>query len=173
MKNKALIVVDMQNDFISGVLGSPEARAIVSRVAEAIKEFDGEIYATMDTHTEEYLQTAEGRRIPAHCVKDTEGWELPREIAEALALRGARIVEKGTFGSLELADKLKEHPDGYKGIVLCGLCTDICVVGNALVLRAAFPKAEIAVLADCCAGTTQGMHESALDVMRSCCISVK
>lgn len=173
MKNRALVVVDMQNDFITGALGSAEARSIVPGVADLIRGFDGYVFATMDTHGEDYRDVVEGSLIPAHCYANTEGWEMPKEIAGALDECGAQIVEKGAFGSLELMELLGKRRGGFEEIVLCGLCTDICVVSNALMLRAAFPKADICVLADCCAGSSPKLHEEALDIMRSCCIAVK
>lgn len=164
---KFLIVVDMQVDFITGSLGSPAAQAIVANVERKIKAFDGTVIFTRDTHGEEYLQTQEGRKLPVrHCIRDTEGWQICPE----LRAYADRVVDKPTFGSLELVHLLaKEQIDE---IHLCGLCTDICVISNAMLLKAAFPEAPIFVDAACCAGVTQASHETALDAMRAVQIEI-
>ena len=165
---KYLIVIDMQKDFVDGVLGSPEA---VSAVSEVVREVTDpaytKVYATMDTHTPEYMSTLEGKYLPVpHCIRDTEGWQINEQIAKALRERNAVIVEKGTFGSTDMAVQIAaEKPDE---ITLCGVCTDICVVSNALLLRAYLPNTEIHVKAIACAGTTPENHEAALKVMKSC-----
>ena len=166
---KILIVIDMQNDFIDGALGTPEAEAIVEAVKEKIRQYPPEdVFATMDTHTENYLQTQEGKYLPVeHCIKGTQGWEIRPDI-KAL-LDGARIYEKPTFGSMELAGDLKAISEREEiELELIGLCTDICVASNALLLKAAMPEVKISVDPECCAGVTKEKHLAALETMRSC-----
>jgi nicotinamidase-related amidase len=176
MSKRFLIVVDMQNDFIDGSLGTAEARAIVPAVVERIRQAreDGEtVIATMDTHEENYLDTREGRYLPVcHCIRNTEGWRIRPEVARLLG--GCVSLEKPTFGSMNLFGLLYQLSEGEKeiGIELIGLCTDICVVSNALLLKAAFPEADISVRRDCCAGVTPEKHEAALMTMASCQIDV-
>jgi len=172
---KILIVVDMQNDFVDGALGTTEAQAIVDNVVEKINAFDGDIIATYDTHFENYSDTQEGKKLPVpHCIKDTKGWELNSKIEEALSQHNCARFEKITFGSVELPIFISENYDVENiQIELVGLCTDICVVLNALLLKANFPEMEISVDASCCAGVTQEKHMAALEVMRSCQINVK
>ena len=170
---KILIVVDMQNDFIDGALGTAEAVAIVPHVVEKMRSYDPwNIYLTRDTHYENYPETQEGQNLPvAHCIKDTDGWQLRAEIAEAAA--GATIIDKPTFGSVELASKLMiERAQEALEIEMVGLCTDICVVSNALLCKAAMPEASITVDAACCAGVTPEKHRAALETMRSCQIRI-
>lgn len=169
-----LVVVDMQKDFVDGALGSVDAVAIVPGVVEKIKSFDGEIFITLDTHFDNYPETAEGRKLPVpHCIKGTDGWQLDKNVASALADREYTAVEKPTFGSLELPRLIEAASDGDDfSIEIIGLCTDICVVSNALVLKANFPEMPISVEADCCAGVTPQAHEAALATMRSCQIDV-
>ena len=171
---KILLVIDIQNDFISGALGTPEAEAIVGRVAEEIGRYSpGNVIATRDTHGADYLKTQEGRNLPVvHCVQGTPGWELHPQIAAALA--GSVIVDKPTFGSQKLAELLSELAKlDDLDITLLGLCTDICVVSNALLLKAFLPETPIHVLSDCCAGVTPESHKAALDTMRMCQIDVR
>ena len=168
-----LIAVDLQKDFVDGALGTAEAAEMIPRAAEKIASFDGEIFVTMDTHGEDYLSTAEGRKLPVpHCVRGTEGWALNPEIQSALS--GCPAVEKPTFGSVRLPGIIRAltEDDSPLAIELIGLCTDICVVSNALLLKAHFPDASIRVNAACCAGVTPEKHEAALEVMRSCQIDV-
>lgn len=170
---KLLIVVDMQNDFIDGSLGTPEAQAIVGNVAEKIKKYPAEdVFATRDTHGPGYLNTQEGRNLPVeHCIKGTPGWEIRPEIAELLA--GARIVDKPTFGSTELAEIIAGIAEKEEiSIELVGLCTDICVVSNALLLKARMPEVPITVDPLCCAGVTPEKHDAALVTMASCQIGI-
>ncbi len=171
---KFLIAVDMQKDFVDGALGTKEAVAIVPAVVEKIKAFDGMIFVTYDTHFDNYMCTNEGRHLPVpHCIKGTEGWQLDKDVAKALEGKEYTAVEKNTFGSVELPGLIKEAADGEDFTVeLIGLCTDICVVSNALLIKASFPEAEIAVDAKCCAGVTPQAHEAALATMASCQISV-
>ena len=167
---KVLIVVDMQNDFIDGSLGTPEAMAIVPNVAAKISQYNIDeecIVYTLDTHTDNYLETNEGKHLPIkHCIKGTKGWFLRPEVN----FLNAFYIEKSSFGyknwSDFFADKFVEE------IELVGLCTDICVVSNALILKSLFPNIRIFVDASCCAGTTPGNHKAALTVMKSCQIEV-
>ena len=170
-----LIVVDMQKDFVDGALGTPEAQAIVEKVADKILGFEGQIFATLDTHRENYLTTAEGKKLPVkHCIKGTPGWVLNDSIAAALEQKGYTPVEKLTFGSVLLPRLLYQTAAGENFTVeLVGLCTDICVVSNALMLKANFPEMEISVDSACCAGVTPETHEAALTTMRCCQINVK
>ena len=171
---KILVVVDIQNDFVDGALGSTEALAIVDNAANKIKNFDGDIFVTYDTHYENYMETLEGKKLPVpHCIKGTKGWELNPKIAEALSDKDYKAVEKLTFGSVELPSLIKESIGDEKAeITLIGLCTDICVVSNALLLKANLLDAEIFVDSACCAGVTVQTHNAALDTMRCCQINV-
>jgi len=171
---KFLIVVDMQKDFVDGALGSKEACAIVPAAVKKIKDFDGEIFATFDTHFEDYMDTAEGKKLPVpHCIKGTDGWKLDKDIAAALEGRGYTPVEKNTFGSVKLPKLIKKAAgDEEFGIEVIGLCTDICVVSNVLMLKANYPEAAIAVDEKCCAGVTPEKHNAALETMRSCQIDI-
>ena len=170
-----LIVVDMQKDFVDGALGTKEAVAIVPNVVEKINNFDGEIIATLDTHDAGYLHSAEGKKLPvAHCIYHTEGWILNYEVARALDKKEHILLEKPTFGSVKLPALIEELAGGEPfSVELCGLCTDICVVSNALLLKAHFPEAPITVDAACCAGVTPASHEAALTTMRMCQIDVE
>jgi nicotinamidase-related amidase len=178
-----LVVVDMQNDFVDGTLGSKEAKSIVPNVMSLIKQHmtdkDSELWFTMDTHSKNYLETNEGKHLPVeHCINLTKGWELYPEIQQTLDTWVAskqdkfstNIIRKNTFGSLEFAQRYIFAD--FDKIIFCGLCTDICVVSNALITKANVPEKEIEVYADCCAGTTKEKHEAALDVMESCHITV-
>lgn len=170
---KILVVVDMQNDFIDGALGTKEAEQIVEPVMHKIKEYNtGNIYATRDTHGEDYLSTQEGKNLPVeHCIKGTQGWEIRSEIAELLD--GAVIVDKPSFGSLNLAELLyEENKKEELEIELIGLCTDICVVSNAILLKAKMPEIKISVDASCCAGVTPESHAAALETMKMCQINI-
>ena len=171
---KILVVVDMQKDFIDGSLGTEEAQAIVNHVIKKMKSYEkSDIYLTRDTHGEDYLETAEGKKLPVvHCVKDTEGWQLHPEI-EALA-EPSHIIDKPTFGSLELMELLKQENERETlELELAGLCTDICVVSNALLLKAAMPEITIRVDASCCAGVTPDSHKAALLTMGMCQIETE
>ena len=170
---KILIVIDMQNDFIDAALGTKEAEGIVDAVAKKIRSYPaGDVIATMDTHGENYMQTQEGKYLPVpHCIRGSKGWEIRPEIAAALG--GARIYEKPTFGSTALAADLKALSEKEEiELELVGLCTDICVVSNALLLKAYMPEVKISVDAACCAGVTPAKHLAALETMRSCQIQV-
>ena len=171
--HKLLVVIDMQNDFIDAALGTKEALAIVEPVKEKIRSYPKEdIIATMDTHTSDYMDTQEGKYLPVpHCIRGTEGWRIRADIAELL--KEAKIFEKPTFGSIELAEYLKSLSEAEDiELELIGLCTDICVVSNALLLKAAMPEVKITVDSSCCAGVTVEKHLAALDTMRSCQIQI-
>ena len=168
-----LLVIDMQNDFIDGALGTAEAVQIVPRVVEKVRqaaENGDEIWFTQDTHTAGYAETQEGKNLPVpHCIDGTRGWK----ICDALQpyVQNGRCVKKGTFGAAELADILRNRTDIAR-IELCGLCTDICVISNALLLKAFLPEVPIAVDAACCAGVTPGSHRTALEAMKACQIQI-
>ena len=170
---KILIVIDMQNDFIDGALGTPEAVAIVENVKAKIRSYPADcIRATMDTHGPDYLQTQEGKFLPVeHCIRGSKGWELRKDIAALLD--GAKIYEKPTFGSTAMAEDLKAVSQQEEiELELCGLCTDICVVSNALLLKAMMPEVKISVDAACCAGVTPESHAAALQTMTMCQIEI-
>ncbi len=168
-----LIVVDMQNDFISGALGTAEAQAIVPKVVEKVKGFTGRVIFTRDTHFENYLSTQEGRNLPVpHCIKGSDGWQICAELAP---LCTEPPVDKPTFGSYTLAELLAtaniREPIG--SITLVGLCTDICVIANAMVIKAFLPEVTVKVDAACCAGVTPESHKTALDAMHPCQIVIE
>ena len=170
--NDILIVVDMQNDFIDGALGTPEAVAIVPNVLEKIKTFEGRVIFTRDTHFDNYMDTQEGKNLPVpHCVKGTEGWQIRAELD---ALRQEEAIDKPSFGSVELSALLAEenvkNPIG--SVTLIGLCTDICVISNAMLIKAAMPEVPVIVDAACCAGVTPASHSNALEAMKMCQIKV-
>ena len=175
-EKKFLVVVDMQKDFIDGSLGTPEARAITPTAAARImecKKAGFTLIATLDTHEANYLDTAEGKKLPVpHCIRGTAGWKLDPRIAEALG--DCALVEKPTFGSVRLPEIIRSllGPEETPAIEVLGLCTDICVVSNALLLKAHFPEAKIAVNPTCCAGVTPEKHEAALKTMASCQIDI-
>lgn len=189
---KIVVVVDMQNDFIDGALGSPEAQAIVPVMVERLKELDdGEtlLFFTKDTHKSNYLETQEGKNLPVeHCIEGSVGWSINKQISNYVDydsnfliysthnIRESRVL-KTTFGSLELADIIRGLNDGnplikIDEIILMGVCTDICVVSNALLLKAYCPETLITVDASCCAGVTPETHAAALTTMKSCQINV-
>lgn len=172
---KFLVVVDMQKDFVDGALGSKEAAAIVPAAVKKIKEFDGEIFATFDTHFENYMETAEGKKLPVpHCIKGTDGWQLDKNIAAALNEKGFTPVEKLTFGSVALPGIIAEKAgDEDFTVELIGLCTDICVISNTLILKANFPEKEIYVDPACCAGVSPETHNAALAAMGCCQINIE
>ena len=173
MMRKILIVIDMQNDFIDGALGTKEAQDIIENVKAKIRTYPKEnIFATMDTHEDTYMQTQEGKYLPVpHCIRGTEGWKIRSDVAELLA--GAQVIGKPTFGSTILAEEVKKLADKEEiELELIGLCTDICVVSNALLLKAFMPEVPITVDASCCAGVTPEKHLAALETMRSCQITV-
>ena len=167
-----LIVVDMQNDFIDGALGTKEAAAIVPKVEDKIRNFDGEVFFTRDTHETWYLETQEGKNLPVpHCIRGAEGWQIRKELD---VLRKTEPIDKETFGSTDLAGELVtiNEDEEIGSITLVGLCTDICVISNALLVKAALPEVPIIVDAACCAGVTPESHENALNAMKMCQIDI-
>ena len=167
-----LIVVDMQNDFIDGALGTPEAVSIVPIVKDVILAHKGRVIFTKDTHSPDYLLTQEGENLPVlHCIKGLYGWE----IADSLKEYAKEVIEKPTFGSVALAEQLKKENEinPIEKITLVGLCTDICVISNALLLKATFPEVKIEVISSACAGVTPESHENALNAMKMCQIIIK
>ena len=168
---KVLVIVDVQNDFVDGALGTKEAVEILPYVKEEIAKKYDDVFVTFDTHEENYLETLEGKNLPVkHCIRHTEGWELNKEIQDALENVSYIPVEKPTFGSCTLVQMITAlQPDE---ITLVGLCTDICVVSNALILKALFPETEISVDGKCCAGVTPHSHLAALETMKSCQINI-
>ncbi|MCM1283059.1 MAG: cysteine hydrolase [Muribaculaceae bacterium] len=169
-ENNYLIVVDMQKDFVDGALGSREAQAIVPAVEKKIADYKGTVIFTLDTHEENYLDTQEGRLLPVpHCIRGTAGWELVPPLEVLRQKNNCRVYEKNTFGSTTLAaDLCREHQtQPISGIELVGLCTDICVVSNALLIKAFLPEVPVYVDAACCAGVTPEKHAAALETMKS------
>lgn len=166
-RGKALVVVDMQNDFVTGSLANQAAQGIVSDIAKFISEFDGDVYATRDAHSANYMGTQEGKNLPVmHCIKGTSGWEIVPEIEAALVEKNAKIINKPTFGSKKLAKKIARRK--YESVVLVGVCTDICVISNAAVIKAFDPEVKIVVRKTLCAGVTPESHENALKAMAAC-----
>ena len=167
---KLLVVIDMQNDFVTGSLGSKDAVAILPNVMERIRlarENGVQVVFTRDTHFENYFSTQEGEKLPVlHCIKDTRGWE----IADGLFEGNERVFDKPTFGSVQLAEFVKE--ERFDEVELVGVCTDICVVSNALLIKAYCPEIKVQVRADCCAGVTKESHEAALKTMSSCQVEI-
>jgi len=166
---KYLIVVDMQVDFITGSLGSELATAILPNVVKKVKNFDGKVIFTRDTHFENYMNTQEGKNLPVpHCIKNSDGWQICNELKPYAEI----LVDKLTFGSIELPKLLESFGGPIEKIELCGLCTDICVISNAMVLKAAFPEVPITVDSSCCAGVTVDSHNTALDAMKAVQIEI-
>lgn len=163
---KTLIVIDMQNDFIDGSLGTAEAVAIVDNVKAKIKEYEDrgdQIIFTRDTHQEDYMETNEGKHLPVvHCIEGTDGWQ----IRDGLYVEGAEIINKPSFGYTGWNDY------SFEEVELIGLCTDICVVSNALIIKALFPEIKVSVDSSCCAGVTPESHDAALKTMQMCQIEV-
>lgn len=167
--SKALVVIDMQNDFVTGPLGNTECQAVVPKIIQLLKDksYDKIIF-TRDTHTEDYLKTQEGQNLPVtHCIKGSDGWNIVKEIEEASGEHD--IVDKDTFGSIELATRLKN----YEEIDLAGVCTGICVISNALIIKAANPEARISVIETATACVTPESKQTALDAMKLCQIYIK
>lgn len=165
--SKYLVVIDAQNDFVSGVLGSPEAQEAVPCIVDKVKNFPGIVIFTRDTHDENYLESQEGEMLPVvHCVKETNGWNIIPDLFSSA--EESLIIDKPSFGSIELADYLKEQNkiDPIESIELVGFCTDICVISNSLILKAAFPDIPIWVDPGGCAGVSPESHKAALDVMK-------
>ena len=186
---KVLVIVDMQNDFIDGALGTPEAQAIVPNVVNKMKEHkntDTIILFTKDTHKEDYLDTPEGKKLPVpHCIEGTPGWSIAKPIGSEFKAKGYMTYSSGTvingrvlkptFGSYDLLKILDDDEIELDEIELCGVCTDICVISNAIMIKTAlFDKTNVKLIVDsnCCAGVTPEKHEAALEVMKSCQINV-
>lgn len=170
---KILLVIDMQNDFIDGALGTKEAEAIVNKVVDKIKSYNvKDVFATLDTHGENYLETQEGKKLPIpHCIYPTEGWELHPNIRKLIF--PFKYFYKTTFGSTILAEKMLKLSEAEPiEIEIVGLCTDICVISNALLIKAVLPEVPITVDASCCAGVTPESHRAALETMKMCQINV-
>ena len=168
-----LVVVDMQNDFIDGALGTKEAVAIVPAVKEKIENFDGKVIFTRDTHFENYMETQEGKNLPVpHCIKGTKGWEIRSELMD---LCKDNPIDKLTFGSSELGNILVEENkvNTIESITFIGLCTDICVISNVMIAKAFLPEVRVIVDAACCAGVTPESHKNALEAMKVCQVSVE
>lgn len=164
---KALIVIDMQNDFVTGALGTPEARDMLPRLVKKLEDIEAEgavdVIFTQDTHADNYLDTQEGRNLPVvHCIKKTAGWEIVPELQRFT--HRAQVIEKKAFGSTRLPSLIKR----YEVVEFAGVCTDICVVSNALLIKAFYPEQRVQIDAACCAGTTPEAHRQALNVMRNC-----
>lgn len=167
-----LVVVDMQNDFVHGSLATDEAKETVDEVVDIIENFDGDIYFTRDTHEEDYLETQEGRILPVeHCIKGTEGWEIIDELQPFI---DDNVVDKVTFGSKDLALELSQinETEGINSITIVGLCTDICVISNAMLFKAFMPEVEIRVESRGCAGVNPESHDRALESMKTCQVTV-
>ena len=171
---KILVVVDMQNDFISGTLGSAEAVAMVPAAKAFAESFPGKVIFTRDTHFENYSETREGRRLPvAHCIKGTPGWEICDELLPLS--KNGEIFDKPTFGSTALSDYIcgLNGSEPVESVTLIGLCTDICVISNAMLIKAALPETDVMVKASCCAGVTPQSHMNALEAMKMCQIDIE
>ena len=169
---KILVVVDMQNDFITGSLGTKEAQAIVPFVKEKINQFKGRIIFTRDTHQKNYLSTLEGKNLPIpHCIENTQGWEIENSLK---LLQKEETLNKPTFASTQLIELLHQQQtlEPIESITIIGLCTDICVISNALLIKAFFPEISIVVDAACCAGVTPQSHLTALNAMKPCQIEI-
>ena len=176
---KILLLIDCQNDFIDGVLGTEEAQKALPGIVKKVNKFDGDgIFYTLDTHYDNYLSTQEGKKLPVkHCIVDTPGWEYPKELTDAMIEKSKtcklRSATKITFGADFLPGLIRgTFPHEYFEIEVVGFCTDICVISNVLILKAAFPEAKITVDSSCCAGVTPEKHQAALEVMKSCQIDV-
>ena len=167
-----LVAVDLQNDFIDGALGTKEAVAIVEKAKEKIESFPGVVLFTRDTHNPDYMETEEGKHLPVpHCIKGSKGWEIREEVDK---LRKTDIIDKPTFGSVTLGEKLKEldEKEGVRSVTLLGLCTDICVISNAFIAKAYLPNAHIIVDSEASAGVTPESHRRALEAMEMCQIEI-
>jgi nicotinamidase/pyrazinamidase len=179
MEDKVLVVIDMQNDFVSGALKNEEAEKIVADVAAMVGEYVNKgipVFFTRDTHDADYLNTQEGRLLPVpHCIAGTDGWQIVKELRGFVKEgREGNVFDKPSFGSMYLPQWLREKLDGMpETIEFCGVCTDICVISNAMIMKAAFPEMEIAVKGDFCAGVTPESHRTALSAMKSCQINIE
>ena len=175
MKQKYLLVIDVQNDFVSGALGSEDAQAVLDNICRKVEAFDGVVMFTRDTHQPDYLATQEGKYLPVeHCIKGTEGWELVERLNDYAKQHESMIYDKETFGNVYLGSDIKSlyKLNLIESIELIGLDTDICVISNALILKAAAPELPIYVDPSCCAGSSKERHDAAIEVMKSCQIQV-
>ncbi|HAP19931.1 cysteine hydrolase [Frisingicoccus caecimuris] len=173
--SKYLVVVDMQKDFIDGSLGSAEAQAVLPKVIEKIKNFPGTVVYTRDTHEDNYLETLEGKKLPVvHCVRDTEGWKFQDDIQQLVTANRSLVFDKETFGSIQMAGCLQgiDRMAPIDEVIVVGLCTDICVMANATLIRTAMPNTPVRVDASCCAGSTPEAHRCALEAMKSLQIEI-
>ncbi len=171
---KLLIVVDMQKDFVTGALGSKEAQEILPNVVKYVQEFNGDLLFTRDTHQANYLTTQEGKFLPVeHCIQGTEGHQICDELTEIVKDRPHKIYDKPTFGLATIADQIENDFGKVEQITLIGVCTDICVISNALLLKSRFSETEVFVVENCCAGVTPQKHDCAIEVMKSCQVVVK
>ena len=167
-KKKLLVVVDMQNDFVTGVLGTKEAQAIVEPMAEYIKNFDGDVIFTQDTHHKNYLDTQEGKKLPVpHCVKNTDGWQIVDELNDI----PGRKFYKPAFGSLELGKEIRKYY-ADADIYFVGICTGICVISNVMLAKSFAPEAKIHVIDNLCACVTPESHKTAIEAMRTCQVDI-
>ena len=173
--NRYLFVIDYQNDFVDGALGFPGAEKLDKKIAAKIRSYgEGKVLFTRDTHFENYLDTREGKNLPVpHCIKGSDGWELDSKVQAALDKKGFTAIEKPTFGSVDLPEYIRKNYNADEiEIELIGLCTDICVVSNALIIKATYPEIKVSVDASCCAGVTPESHEAALTTMRMCQVEI-
>ena len=171
MKQKYLLVIDVQNDFVSGSLGSEAAQAVLDNICRKVEAFDGTVMFTRDTHAADYLDTQEGKYLPVpHCIKGTEGWELVDRLKQYAEEHKSIIYDKPAFGNIYLASDIKSLSklDLIDSVELIGLDTDICVISNALIIKAAVPELPVYVDPSCCAGSSKERHEAAIEVMKSC-----
>ena len=176
MAEKYLIVVDMQNDVTYDALGTQEAQAIVDRVVQKVQNFSGKVIYTLDTHQPDYMETQEGKMLPVpHCIKDTHGWQLIDPLLSLQKQNNNLVFEKGTFGSVDLAQYIvNQYKQGnVESVELIGVCTDICVISNALLIKAYLPELQIYVDSACCAGVTTEKHNAAIETLKSCQIIVE
>ena len=176
MKERYLLVIDVQNDFVNGSLGSDDAQAVLGNIINKVKNFDGMVTFTRDTHQTDYLSTQEGKYLPVeHCIEGTEGWELVDELKKYAGEHGSIIYDKPSFGNMNLASDIKSlyKQNRLESVEIIGLDTDICVVSNALIIKAAVPELPIYVDPSCCAGSSRERHDAAIEVMKSCQILMR
>lgn len=175
MKEKYLLVIDVQNDFVAGSLGSEDAQNVLKNIIKKVKDFDGTVMFTRDTHQEDYLSTQEGRYLPVkHCIEGTDGWQLVDSLQDYANRHESIIYDKPSFGNMNLASDIKSlyKLGRLESVELIGLDTDICVISNALIIKAAVPELPIYVDPACCAGSSREKHEAAIEVMKSCQIQM-
>ena len=176
MKQKYLLVVDVQNDFVTGSLGSEDAQAVLENICRKVENFDGVVLFTRDTHQADYLETQEGTYLPVeHCIEGTEGWELVDRLKNYARLHDSVIYDKPAFGNINMGSDIKSlyKLNDIESIELIGLDTDICVISNALIIKASAPELPVYVDSSCCAGSTRERHNEAIDIMRSCQVIIE